>query len=103
MADINLSGGDYWGHGPDVVTGGQLPTLGAQAGPKTADPALLGPNFSGPLPASFGGQVQQGAAPPSSENASIVYTDQSGRGYNPRELAANSGTLLQDPANARVR
>lgn len=66
----------------------------------------LGPNFKGPLPASFGGQVQPGAAPPPGVNPQVVYTDpQSGKGYNPSELNDlwnQGGAFRNDPTNARV-
>ncbi len=72
--------------------------------PATADPSLLGPNFSGPAPASFGGPATTAdQVPVPGVNPGVVYTDQSGRGYNPSELYANRNTLLQDPTNARVR
>lgn len=60
---------------------------------------------SSTLPASFGGAVQPGAVPPPSTNAQIVYTDASGKGYNPNELASavNDPTFMADPLNARAK
>jgi hypothetical protein len=59
------------------------------------------------LPASFGGPVPPGQVPPPSVNPQVVYTDQSGRGYNPNELkdawGNGSTAFAQDAANARVR
>ncbi len=76
----------------------------APAAPATADPSLLGPNYSGPAPASFGGPATSAdQVPVPGVNPGVVYTDQSGRGYTPDELYANRNALLQDPANARIR
>lgn len=62
---------------------------------------------SSTLPASFGGPVPAGQTPPPSVNPQVVYTDPSGKGYNPNELQTawgnGSTAFAQDPANARVR
>jgi hypothetical protein len=65
---------------------------------------LLGPNYSGAAPASFGGPATSAdQVPVPGVNPGVVYTDQSGRGYTPDQLYANRNTLLADPANARIR
>lgn len=62
---------------------------------------------SSTLPASFGGPVPPGQVPPPSVNPQVVYTDQSGKGYNPNELkdawGNGSTAFAQNAANARVR
>ena len=88
---------------PSFLAGDQY-TPPAASAPQTADPSLLGPNYSGPAPASFGGPATSAdQVPVPSVNPGVVYTDPSGRGYNPSELYANRNTLLADPANARIR
>ena len=71
---------------------------------QTPPPAGAG---SPTLPASFGGPTPAGQTPPPSVNPQIVYTDLSGKGYDPAALAAawgnGSTAFAQDPANARVR
>lgn len=59
---------------------------------------------SSTLPASFGGPVPPGQVPPPSVGTQVVYTDLSGRGYNPNELQSAWGTdaFRNDPANSRV-
>lgn len=91
--------------GTDTPTKGDLPpTAPLDMHPATADPSLLGPNFSGPLPASFGGPATSAdQTPVPGVNPQVVYTDASGQGYDPAQLYANRNALLQDPTNARIR
>jgi hypothetical protein len=83
---------------PDIWKLGQAPSATGQP------PAGVG---SSTLPASFGGPVPPGQVPPPSVGTQVVYTDQSGKGYNPNELQAawgdGSTAFAQDPINARVR
>ncbi len=60
---------------------------------------------SSTLPASFGGPVPAGQTPPPGVNTQVVYTDASGKGYNPNELAAamQNPAFMADPLNARTR
>lgn len=80
---------------PDIWKTGQVQFADGQP------PAGAG---SPTLPASFGGPVPPGQVPPPSVNPQVVYTDQSGKGYNPNELQTAWGTdaFRNDPANARV-
>ena len=82
------------------------PTVAApQAAGGTANPNLLGPNYSGPAPASFGGPATTtDQVPVPSVNPEVVYTDQAGHGYDPSALYAAwaSPSFRSDPANARV-
>ncbi len=92
---------------PDIWKTGQATLAGpgqSAGGPLQPGQPPAGPGSS-TLPASFGGPVQPGAVPPSGENPHVVYTDQSGKGYNPNELASawNSDSAFRgDAANARV-
>lgn len=92
MADISAF------QNPDIWKTGQVQFADGQP------PAGVG---SPTLPASFGGPVPPGQVPPPSVNPQVVYTDQSGRGYNPNELkdawGNGSTAFAQDAANARVR
>lgn len=74
------------------------------ASPQTANPNLLGPNFSGPAPASFGGPAAPGQTPVPSVNPQVVYTDASGKGYDPAQLNAawSDPSFRNDAVNARV-
>lgn len=100
MAANNFLPGDqYDPNGP--WTGG---ATGQGRDPRQVPSAGVG---SPTLPASFGGPVPPGQTPPPGVNPQTVYTDQSGKGYNPDELASawgNGSTAFgQDPLNARVR
>ncbi len=56
------------------------------------------------MPASFGGPLPAGQTPPPGQNAQIVYTDASGKGYDPAALrtALSDPTFANDPLNARA-
>ena len=73
--------------------------------PKTADPSLLGPNYGAkPAPASFGGPATSpDQVPVPGVNPQVVYTDETGQGYDPAQLYASRNTLLQNPLHARIR
>lgn len=85
----------------EQAPGGQLQTLSS---PSTASPNLLGPNYTGALPASFGGPATTAdQVPVPSTNPGVIYT-YNGKGYNPAELNAawQDPTFKNDPMNARV-
>lgn len=58
------------------------------------------------VPASFGGPVPPGQTPPPGTNPQVVYTSQSGQGYDPSALntawGGGGSDFAKDPANARV-
>lgn len=99
------TGGDPTAPAPFLAGDQYTPAASAPAAtPSTADPSLLGPNFSGPAPASFGGPATSAdQVPVPGVNPGVVYTDRSGQGYTPDQLYAQRNSLLQDPANARIR
>ncbi len=74
---------------------------GTQFGMAGQPPA--GPG-SATMPASFGGPLPAAQTPPPGQNAQIVYTDASGKGYDPAALAAavKDPTFMADPLNARA-
>lgn len=84
-----------------MATANNNPALNNDFSPPPAGPG------SSTLPASFGGPVPPGQTPPPSVNNQVVYTDSSGKGYNPQELQAawgnGSSAFASDPLNARVR